>query len=151
MKSDIKCFKASLAMLTLSVLSLIISFFIKLDGSVGDIVLICIGEALFWGLMAAGYVMLAKVNKSRKSKLKDNKNKKKYKPGIICFFSNKYAIVADITMGFAFIMTIIFRIFPVLNEVLFVVFAMILILAINMHCIFNGVNFKYIKSVSEKN
>lgn len=149
MKGDINKFKASLVMLTVSPLSLLILLFVSFEGESVNIPLICIAEVIFWGCMIAGYVLLAMINKSRKSKIRGKQALKKSKPGIVCFFSNRFAIVFDIIMGLSFILTVIFWIFPVLNCAVIEIFAVFLF-SLHMHSIFNGVNYKYIKSISDK-
>lgn len=149
MKSDINKFKAVLVLLTVSPLSLLILLFLSFEGDSVSIPLICITEVIFWGCMVAGYALLAMINKSRKSKIKGKQTLKKAKPGVICFFSNRFAIVFDMIMGLSFVLTIIFWIFPVLNCAVIETFAVFLF-SLHMHSIFNGVNYKYIKSISDK-
>ena len=93
MKSDINKFKAVLVLLTVSPLSLLILLFLSFEGDSVNIPLICITEVIFWGCMVAGYALLAMINKSRKSKIKGKQTLKKTKPGVICFVSNRFAIV----------------------------------------------------------
>ena len=118
MKSDINKFKAVLVLLTVSPLSLLILLFLSFEGDSVNIPLICITEVIFWGCMVAGYALLAMINKSRKSKIKGKQALKKTKPGVICFVSNRFAIVFDMIMGLSFVLTIIFWIFPVLKVLL---------------------------------
>ena len=149
MKSDINKFIAVLILLIISPLSLLILPFLSFEGDSVNIPLICITEVIFWGFMIAGYVLLAMINKSRKSKIRGKQAIKMTNPGVICFFSNRFAIVFDMIMALSFVLTIIFWIFPVLNCAVIETFAVFL-LSLHMHSIFNGVNYKYIKSISDK-
>lgn len=165
MKSDTNKFRAVLVLLTLSPIALFMYFFLNFDGNITmsvdensllrierepvNIPLICITVIIFWVCMIAGYVLLAKINKSRKSKIKNKQTFKKTKPGIICFFSNRFALVFDLMMGISFVLMIIFSIVPVLNCAVIETFAVFLF-SLHMHSVFNGVNYKYIKSISDK-
>lgn len=149
-----------IVMLFISSFSLLLSFFGDYNGNVFNIIMAYAVGVLFWGFLIAAYVLLAVVNSKRKKLDKDNKedsqnyrdehakrytnaHKKGNKPGIITFGSSRLAIVFDIVMIIALILTIVFSFIPPLGSIAVVCFS-VLVFAIHMHCILNGVNFRYI-------
>lgn len=111
---------------------------------------------MFWLFLIVGYVVFAIISKHRKNYEKLNRVRgtrpvrTKSRNGMFCFFSNKYAMIADIVMVVSLIITLVFMFIPTLNQNVAVFFVAILIYAVHMHAILNGVNFRYIKSLNDK-
>lgn len=149
-----------IVMLFISSFSLLLSFFGDYNGNAFNIIMAYAVGVLFWGLFIASYVLLAVLNSKRKKleaeKKEENVNnteehsnryaasrKKSRKPGIITFCSNKYAMIFDILMILMLILTVVFSFIPALSSIAVICFA-VLIFSIHMHCVLNGVNFRYI-------
>lgn len=80
---------------------------------------------------------------------KGSKSFKKTKIGLIAFFSCREAIVVDILMLISLIALIIFVVFKVTNDWLFTIFMVVLFFSFNLHCFFNGKNYKYLKEIQK--
>ncbi len=156
MKTEKKLFDLAIIMLFISSFSILLSFFGSYDGGIFALIMAYAVGILFWGFLILGYIMFAIVNSKRKKSEKNSSNKSerkritKEKPGIICFFSNKAAMYFDFIMIISFVLTVVFSFIPILNKALCVVFMAILVFSIHMHCILNGVNFKYIYIISNR-
>lgn len=146
MYSDKNLMKAIIISLFTSSFSLILSYFGDYQGNIINIIMAYAVGVLFWLGLIIGYVLLFILSKHRKAKTKP----KKCKPGIIVFFSNKPAKIADLTMVGSLILTLVFTFIPFLRFGIEIVFLSILVFSIHMHCLFNGVNFKYINSIINK-
>lgn len=138
--------KAIIISLFTSSFSLILSYFGDYQGNIINVIMAYAVGVLFWLGLIIGYVLLFILSKHRKAKTKP----KKSKPGIIVFFSNKPAKIADLTMVGSLILTLVFTFIPFLSFGIEIVFLAILVFSIHMHCLFNGVNFKYINSIINK-
>ena len=142
-------------MLFISSFSLIFSIFGNYDTTTFKKIMAITGAVLFWLCLMVGYVIFSLISERRKAYERKHRERgirpvKKGKPGILCFFSNKYAMIADITMVASFIVTLVFLFAPSLNQNIAVIFVSVLVFAIHMHGILNGVNFKYIESLNRK-
>lgn len=65
--------------------------------------------------------------------------------GIVAFFRNKEAAAADCTMIVAFITTLLLIAFEINIEWLIITSVVLLFASFNLHCIFNGRNYRYLK------
>ena len=97
----------------------------------------------FWGsLLVSNVLMLVVTVLRRKSNVK---LKCKKVPGIIAFFSNKEAMIADIATA-VFAIAFIVGIFTAVSKgYLIYVFLFFLVLSFEAHCVLNGKNYAYIK------
>lgn len=154
MTLDIKLIKAVIISLFISSFSLLLSFFGDYSGNAFNIIMAYAVGILFWAGLIVGYVLLLIINSHRKKQMNASKKNtsavRKSRPGIIVFLSNKYAFIADLTMGVTFILTIVFLFIPLFNYGLAVVFGSVLLFSIHMHCLFNGMNFKYINTLNKR-
>ena len=108
---------------------------------------------LFWAFAVSGYVTVARANSNRKKFL----NKKfgrdiqtNYKPGILCFFSNKHAKIVDSLLA-VFTALLVAALFTRLRSTYYiVVFLSLFIWAANMHCLFNGRIYRITKYVQRR-
>lgn len=155
MRRDIKLFKITCILLAVSSFSLLLSFFGDYGGNAFNVVMAALTGILFWACLIAGYALFAVINSHRKKYVKAKKSSvsernRKRLPGIICFFSNKYAIVADFAMILFFILTLVFIFIPFLNQSIAVIAIAILLFSVHMHCILNGMNFRYILQITKE-
>lgn len=156
LKKDIFLMKLVVVSLFISSFSLLLSFFGSYSGNVFNFIMALMTGILFWIGLIVGYVFLVIVNSHRnRTEKKDtdgmSKSKKqKTKPGIICFLSNKYAAVADVAMVLFLVLSLVFLFIPSLSQGIALVFVSFFLFSLHMHCIFNGVNFRYINSIDKK-
>lgn len=107
------------------------------------ILTICAGLFFWLGLMGT-LTMALVINRNRKIDKKFKKEFPKLKQlGIIHFFQNKYACIADVAM---FISLVGFLISELWINVLFVsfFFLAVFVFSFGMHCMLNGINYKYL-------
>lgn len=161
MKKDVVLMKSVFLMLFISSLSLMLATVADFRGSGIQVFLAYFTGIVFWLFLILGYVLFFQVSKHRKeyertrSAEADGEGRRRsreYKktPGIICFFSNRYAVVADIAMIIFFILSLVFLLIPSLSQNAAIIFISLFILSLHMHGILNGVNYRYIRSVSKK-
>lgn len=101
--------------------------------------MICSG--VFWLGMPAGYGLLMYVNIIRKKQTADTE---KFRAGIITFFRNAYAGIADaLWIVSLLLLTASFFAESLQGSVQFV-FAFMTVFMFHMHCILNGENFRYL-------
>ena len=155
MEKDSVLFKLVTAALFISSFSFTGVAFSGEKGDTAGNVIFYISEVLFWLFLVAGYVIFRKISKHRKKYKKSMKYTKGHmresnRPGAFCFFSNIHAVIADIVMVLSFVITLIFVFIPSLNQNVAVFFVALLIFSVHMHCILNGVNFRYIKSLNKQ-
>ena len=138
-------------LLAVSSLSLCFAAFGSYDASAFRTVLTVLLALLFWVCLIAGYVLLFVISghrkKYEKNASRDNRRKAKSgsRPGIICFFSNRAAVIADFAMIGFFILNLVFMFIPGVSRTFSYISLSLLVFAIHMHCILNGVNFEYIE------
>ncbi len=148
LNKDARLLKAAIISLSISSFSLFFSFFGSYSGNVFNLIMALMTGIFFWLGLIVGYMLLAIINFHRKCS--KNSLNQKSKPGIICIFSNKYAVVADIAMVLFLILSLLFLFIPPLSKSIAIVFVSIFLFSLHMHCILNGVNFRYINSVDKK-
>lgn len=120
-------------------------------GKMSSIVSYGIG-ALFWASFILGQIMFWMANRSRKGierYLKRNGMKvlNPCRPGIVSLFQNKEAVIADIVFIISVLATAASVIFSIGNEWIILSSVSLLFLSLNLHCLFNGLNYKYIDFV----
>lgn len=150
MKKDITLMKMVILLLFMSSFSLILSLFGDYNGNTFNIIMAYAVGVLFWGGLIAGYALLAVINSHRKNCSANKTDTSAGRAGIISFFSDRIAMIFDCAMPVLLILTIVFMFIPFDNPVLTVIVYSLLAFSIHMHCLFNGMNFKYIKSMKKK-
>ena len=154
LKQDVKLMKFVIVALAVSSLSLIFTIFGDYNSGVFNAVIAVTVGVVFWLFLILGYVVFSRIaahrkqyekthveSRSDKERLQKDDNKKK--PGIICFFSNPYAVAADIALLISLAVNVIFLFIPNANQTVEIIFISILVFSLHMHCILNGVNFRY--------
>lgn len=108
---------------------------------------------LFWIGLVGGSVLMVVVNAKRKAFFEKNdisyKNAKKSRAGIFRLFSNRLAMIADITCGAALLGTIISMIVTKGYGYICYPFISLTVFTFVLHCIFNGKNFDFILNKSK--
>lgn len=110
-------------------------------------VLLLIGT-VFWISAIAGYTMLLLANSERKWFLKNKvgiDNKMNCLPGIITFFTNVPATIADVVAILSFVLMVIINFTDRRYDYISYVLLFLLVLSLNMHCLFNGRIYKTTK------
>lgn len=103
---------------------------------------------IFWISAIVGYVLIAMANAERKwfiIRKGDGDVKMNCHPGIVTFFTNVPATVFDVTMVLSFLMFIIINFTDWRYEYITYVLLFLMVLSLNMHCLFNGRIYKAIK------
>lgn len=152
MKKDSLLFRISCVMFGVSALSVLLSFLGDYKGSGAAVFFAVLTGVLFWGCLIIGIVFLIIVNSHRKSnqRIKSNVRYQSRRVGVISFFSNRIATVFDITMVIFFVLFMISMFVPVISQSVTLVLFAFLLCSVYMHSMFNGVNYKYIKSINEE-
>lgn len=153
MKKDIFLFKLSFSLFIISAISILLSFFGSYkDGNAAEVFFAVLTGILFWGGLAAAIVALLILNSHRKSfeHKHRERNKNTFSIGIITFFSNGAAKIADVIMiALIIIFAAIMFILAVGMSVKIIVFAPMLA-SIYAHSMLNGMNYKYILKLNKR-
>lgn len=148
--------RAVILLLAASSISLCFAAFGSYDASAFRAVVAVLVGILFWGCLIGGYVLLFIISKHRKEYEKHAPREKRRRdaakrnrPGIITFFSNPAAVIADIAMIGLFVVIMAFMFIPGISQTLTIILIAFWVFAIHMHGVLNGVNFKYIEIQSK--
>lgn len=137
-------------MLSISSFSLALTVFLDLDdmfkSPFGYLI-----ASVFWVFLAAGYFVFSKIAASRR-KYENNhpdskKERRSRRPGIITFFANPTAAKADVLLGVSLTLTVTAELIPPIDRKVTIVCCSILIFALHMHCLYNGVNYSYLQEI----
>ena len=137
--------------LALSSASILLATFGDYDGEWYQKVAAVMTGVLFWLFLILGYISFFRLSRSRKAfeaKHPDAVKRKSRKPGVIVFFSNRYAATADIVMVISLIIFLLSLFVPFLGT-LKLLWLAVLIFAAQMHGILNGINYKYIMYIQQ--
>lgn len=107
----------------------------------------------FWLLTLLGYGAFCLANAKRKRfwvKRFGRDIQKNYKPGFLCFFSNRIAEVFDIMMATFLVTTTIIAFTPWRNTFFFIALLALVVWAVNMHSLFNGRTYRITKYKKER-
>lgn len=107
---------------------------------------------MFWLgiIIEAIFSVLAYMNCNAIEKVLIRQGKKTFhgtKPGIIRFFTCKEAVITDIVFIVSFIAVILSVVFNIVNDWIFIIAVLMLFFSFNLHCFFNGKNYKYLKEI----
>lgn len=148
MKKDILLFRMSIVMLFVSSFAILLSFVGDYNGSFLNIIFALLTGILFWIGLILGYVFLAVVNSHRKRFEKKNGiDGNTNKVGAVTFFRNKPAILFDILFIVSLISTLIFMFVPFLDKGIALILLSVCLFSLHMHCILNGKNYLYYKTI----
>ena len=108
---------------------------------------------VFWAGLLGGIVTQILLNAQRKAFFRRNhisyKNSKKSRVGILRFFANRPAMIADIVCGAALLGTVVSMIVTKGYGYVCYVFISLTVFSFILHCIFNGRNFDFILNKSK--
>lgn len=112
--------------------------------------------ALFWVGILCGIVFLVLTGKQRKQietvlREKGGQAPEKAPLGVVSFFRNRAALIADIIFFLAVIAFVLLFVFQIHNAWAVIAALEILFLSFVMHCFLNGKNYKYIKAYNKYN
>ena len=159
LKKDIRLMRAVIILIALSSFSLIFAAFDDYFESALRAVAMIAAGSVFWICLIAGYSILFLISKHRKEYERTvsrdgvrsdrrRRSSSSKRPGIITFFSGTPATVVDAAMILFLILTLVFAFIPGFDQTVLIILISILVFLVQMHCILNGVNFKYIQTVS---
>lgn len=97
----------------------------------------------FWGMLIVGVVAQLMLYISMREPIKSDFSTKKRKIGLICFFSNRYAAIADLLMMVSAIILIISFIFTDASNYFNYIILSVFVFSFSMHCVLNGRKFYY--------
>lgn len=103
---------------------------------------------VFWISAITGYVLIAMANAERKwfiNRNVDGNVKMNCLPGIVTFFTNVPATVADVVMITSFLMFVVINFTDWRYEYISHVLLFLLVFSLHMHCLFNGRIYKTTK------
>lgn len=99
----------------------------------------------FWTGLIGTVVMAIKINISRKkSPVFSSVSDTRRRLGLIHFFSNKEAVIID-TMLFASVVGCVLARYVIPGNTATFIFVGLFIFSFGMHCMLNGINYRYIK------
>lgn len=99
----------------------------------------------FWFFAISGYILLIVANVEFKRISGNLRKNKRSLPGIISFFSNKIAMIADVAVIISIVAFVIICITELRFKYIAFVTLFLLIFSLHMHCLFNGRIYKLIK------
>ncbi len=147
---------AVIVLLSISSLSILLTYFGYRDGNFINRFLVYAVPITFFVFMIAGYVVLFFTNSERKIVQEKEQNSKqasarsnrkqrptKGLPGAFRILTNKYATIFDLLSALFLILTVVFSFIPLLRTASIATVSF-LVLCLQMHSILNGVNFTYI-------
>ncbi len=121
--------------------------FVGIDGTKEQKTFSLIIAITFWVSLVCSQVFFWLVSFNRR---KTQTEKNKAKIGLISFFQNKEAKIADLSMIFFAIVVIFLIIFNVDSGFLVTASVALLFLSFFMHCYLNSRNYKFIKNIENK-
>lgn len=129
---------------------------VDLDGTEAQRLFAVLFAALFWLGLIVEIVLFVIADKKRciveKSReMQGYRKNKKALPGVLSYFSNREAVIADMMALISFIAVILMILLKVTNVWVFVIIAAIFFLSFNFHCFFNGRNYKVLKRIQKYN
>ena len=104
-----------------------------------------IAGIVFWVMLIIGIAAQIMLYLSLRKSIKADFTTKKRKIGLICFFSNRYAAVADLFMTLSVITLIISYAFTDASNYFNYIILSVFVFSLSMHCILNGRKFYYMK------
>ena len=102
----------------------------------------------FWISALSGYTFIFIANRIRKKimgQITSDYAILRGRPGIICFFSNIYATVADTAMFLSFVLFAVVNFTELKTSYWAYIFLFLLIFSLHMHCLFNSKIFKLLQ------
>lgn len=102
-----------------------------------------VSQVFFWIANRERRLLANKLSKKEIEKLNTNR------VGLFETFQNRKATIADSIAILSLLLVAVALIFKIKNEWIILISVSLLIFSFNMHCIFNGVNYRYIHYISK--
>lgn len=118
------------------------------NGQQKPILVVAVGIT-FWISALIGYAFVIAANSVRKQITRLLSGSHAFlngKIGVIMFFSNAYATIADVILIISFVTFVLINFSELNTSYLAYVFLFLLIFSFNMHCLFNGKIFEMIRA-----
>lgn len=114
-------------------------------------VMVYIVACVFWIGIIGEFVFFNKANSlrrilERKSRSKNTTISSNTGIGVVSFFKNREAKICDVILFISVALFAFLSVFKIDIEWLIIISAALLFLSFNLHCFFNGKNYRYIKS-----
>lgn len=103
---------------------------------------------IFWSCLVIIIVLIFKTSGKRRLLEKNIENirlKRKYRLGIISFFKNQEAMIADLILFVSFVFSIVLIAFEINVDWLVYIMISLFFFTFNLHCLLNGKNYRYLK------
>ena len=103
---------------------------------------------VFWLSAIAGYALVVMANSERKRLINqkiDGNVKTNHRLGIVSFFTNAPATVADVIMIISLLLFVVVNFTKWKYEYISYIILFVFIFSLHMHCMFNGIIYKAIK------
>ena len=142
-KSHDKCIYLSIVFSIVSSISLIAAAWVNSE-NINQTVLKVLG-LVFWIGLALEQALFWKANKLRKDLAKNDKGAPTGKIGLLSHGTTKSCFVADVVFAGSLILFVICMLFHFGEELLQYILISLLVLSFRMHCILNGINYRYKK------
>ena len=106
--------------------------------------------SLLWGnlILALACLIILKKQRKKSGKKAFGRHSGSDRIGVICFFSNRAAAVIDVIMILLFIALPVIMFTLKTNGYINLILIVFTVISVYMHSMFNGLNFRYIKSKS---
>jgi MFS family permease len=139
-------FMASICFIGFSSLSIAFIPYGDFNGNNNELIIAYMIGGAFWAGILAGYSLFIILNKKRKKLAEKQKMRSRPLRGAFCFFQTRNGMVADITCGISLIASVILisAAGSSWQWITFIIISVFLF-SLQMHCILNGENYKYIK------
>ncbi len=140
----------TIALAVLESLLILIIPLVGLEGTTAQKVFSFIIAALFWGSIVAEIIMVVLTSKERRYMEKQKYRSRvlgRSRPGALNFFKNRESVIADVILIIS-IVAIVVLVWKNINNPPWLITGSVaaLLLSINLHCIFNGKNYRYLKA-----
>lgn len=135
------------ALFIMSAMLLLMPFSVE-NGQQKPIFVVVVGIT-FWLSALIGYAFAIAANSVRKQIMHLLSGSHTFldgKVGVISFFSNIYASIADVILIISFVSFVLINFSELNTSYLAYVFLFLLVFSLNMHCMFNGKIFKMIQA-----
>ena len=146
-------FVGQISMLTIFSLSILAMYFVEFFRDTEyESLYLRINGGVFWVSALLLLITSVMVSMERKRDIHFSRKRRKQLPGVISFFKNPFATIADLIAILSGIISVVLFIMDlkllISRDYQILVFISIFIfsLSFGMHCILNGINYKYLKS-----
>ncbi len=150
MKLNKFLFFCSCILFSISCLSILLTVAGDYEGSHSQFFIAVLSASLFWGnlILALACLIILNIRRKKSGKKAFGRHSGSDRIGVICFFSNRAAAVIDVIMILLFIALPVIMFTLKTNGYINLILIVFTVISVYMHSMFNGLNFRYIKSKS---